>query len=159
MMILYCSFSALMFGNSPLSALQSHLPPRYLGSGSLSYMKGAVWFWDLDLVISHKEMVCSSRSRRGAVDLTASGLKSGKSLGDLGFCGLVRCLVRFHIIMCRPCHLQVKCRTTIAPQSRGRLQWLRDSGSICTSDLFFASSSCETLVPLCTGDLPVLNRS
>ena len=103
MIILYCSFSALMSGNPPLPALQSHLPSRYLGSGALNYLKGAVWSWDLDLVTSQEGMICSSRSGRGAADLTTSGLKSGRSLGDLGFCGPVRCLVRFHIIVCLPC--------------------------------------------------------
>ena len=113
MMIPYCSFSALTSGNSPLLALQSHLPPCYLGSGALSYLKGVVWSWDLDLVISHKEMVCSSRLGQGAADLATSGLKSGRSLGDLSFCGPVRCLVRFHVITCWPCHLQVKHRTIV----------------------------------------------
>ena len=60
----------------------------------------------------------------------AFGLKSGKPLGDLGFCGPCRCLVKFHIIMCLPCHFQVKCHTTIAPS------------------LVVASSGCETLVLL-----------
>ena len=113
-MIPYCSFLALMSGNSPLSALQFHLPSRYLGSGALSYLKDAVWSWNLDLVISHKEVVCSSCSGRWAADLTAFGLKSGRSLGDLSFCGPVRYLVRFYVIMCLSCHFQVKRRTTRA---------------------------------------------
>ena len=64
MMIPYCSFSALMSGNSPLSALQPHISPRYLGSGVLSYLKGAVAFCDLDMVISREEVICSSCSGR-----------------------------------------------------------------------------------------------
>ena len=114
----------------------------------MSYLKGAVWSWDLDLVISHKEMVCSPSSGQGTVDLTASRLKSSRLLGDLGFCGPVRCLVSSHVTMCLPCHLQVKCRTTIAPQSRGHFQWLQDSSSSRTDDLSVASSNCETLVLL-----------
>ena len=113
MMILSCSFSALMSGNSPLSVLQSHLLPRYLESSALSYLKGAVWSWDLDRVISHEGMICLSCSGHGTADLTAFELKSGRSLSDLGFCGLVRCLVRFHVILYLPCHLQVIYRTTI----------------------------------------------
>ena len=111
-MIPYCSLSALMYGNSPLLALQSHLPLYYLGNGALSYMKRAVWSWDLDLVILYEGMICSSCSGRWAVDLKAFGLKSSRSLGDLGFYGPVRCLVRFHIIICLLCHLQVRHRTT-----------------------------------------------
>ena len=116
-MIPYCSFLALMFGNSSLSALQSHLPLHYLGSGALSYLKGAVWSRDLDLVIPCKEMVCPFHSGCWATDLTTSSLTSGRSLGDLGFCDPVRCLVRFHIIMCPPCHLQVKRCTTLRNSS------------------------------------------
>ena len=129
-MIPYCSLSALMYGNSPLSALQSHLPPYYLWSGTLSYLKGVVWSSDLDLVIPYKGMICSSCLGRWAADLMASGLKSSRSLGDLGFCGPVRCLVRFDVIIYLPCHLQVKHRTIIAPS------------------LVAVSNGCETLVLL-----------
>ena len=52
MMIPCCSLSALLSGNSPLSVLQSHLPPHYLGGGALSYLKSVNWSWDLDLAIS-----------------------------------------------------------------------------------------------------------
>ena len=113
MMIPYCSLSALMSGNSPLSALQSHLPPHYLESGALSYLKRSVWSWDLDLVIPHEGMISSSCSGHCAADLTASEVKSSRSSGDLGFCGPVRGLIRFHIIICLPCHLQVRHRTTV----------------------------------------------
>ena len=111
-MIPYCSFSALMSRNLPLSVLQFHLPLCYLGSGALSSLKGAVWSWDLDLAISCEEVICSSCLGHWVADLTAYGLRCDGSLGDLRFCGPVICLVKFLVIMCLPCHLQVKRRTT-----------------------------------------------
>ena len=130
MMIPYYSFSALMSGNSPMSALQSHLPLHYLGSGALSSLKGAVCSWDLDMAISCEEVICSSCSGRCVADPTAYGLRCDGSLGDQGFCGPIICPVKIHVIMCSSHHLQVKHHTTIAPS------------------LVVASSDCETLVLL-----------
>ena len=52
MMISCSSLSALLSRNSPLSVLQFHLSPHYLGDGALSYLKDANLSWDLDLAIS-----------------------------------------------------------------------------------------------------------
>ena len=53
------SISALMPGILPLSVLQSHLPPLYLGSIALSCLEITTSTWNLRVSALHGRMICS----------------------------------------------------------------------------------------------------
>ena len=57
------SLSALIFGISPLSALQSHLPLLYLGGSALSCLEITTSTWDLRVGLAREDgLLTLSRS-------------------------------------------------------------------------------------------------
>ena len=93
MMNPYFSLSALIFGISlPVNTAVS-LPLLYLGSNVLIHLEATSSTWVLDLTTSHEGAIYLYRSGCRAIHLTAPESMSHRSLGDLGLCSLVRCLV------------------------------------------------------------------
>ena len=83
------NFSALMSRISPLSALQSHLLPLYLGSSALSCLEIATLTWDVRVSTLNGREICSPCLGREASALIAAYFLVGlRSSDGLDLCSL-----------------------------------------------------------------------